>query len=76
MSHKQIVKDLQILTSAYTGDELYDQLRTFLDDNLGEGELYDILNPLLDENKDEDPEMILNILESEVDSYYRMRGMR
>lgn len=75
LDNKQdIVKSIQNLTSAYKDDELYNQLRNFIDNEISNEDLQELLNILIDENKDEDPDMILNILESEIDSYYRMGG--
>lgn len=71
---EELIKELQNLTSAYEGDELYNQLRNLIDTRIASADLQDVLNILIDENKDEDGVMLLNMLESEIDSFYRMGG--
>lgn len=69
----KLVKRLQEITFNFEGSELFDELRVFIDEKIDNNSLKEILNILVDESEsdNEDSEMVLNVLESELDSFYR-----
>lgn len=78
MDDKKIILDrLQNIIVEYEGTQLFTELRTYIVGDIDNQSLRDILLPLIDECEadNEDPEMILSILESELDSFFFKFGI-
>lgn len=74
---KIILDRLQNIIFEYEGTQLFTELRTYILEDIDNQSLRDTLLPLIDEceTDNEDPEMILSILESELDSFFFKFGM-
>lgn len=74
---KIILDRLQNIIFEYEGTQLFTELRTYILEDIDNQSLRDTLLPLIDECEadNEDPEMILSILESELDSFFFKFGM-
>lgn len=78
MDDKKIILDrLQNIIFEYEGPQLFTELRTYILEDIDNQSLRDILLPLIDECEadNEDPKMILSILESELDSFFFKFGI-
>ena len=74
---KIILDRLQNIIFEYEGTQLFTELRTYILEDIDNQSLRDTLLPLIAECEadNEDPEMILSILESELDSFFFKFGM-
>ena len=71
-----ILDSIVTITNAYSNDRLFSELRKFLQD-IEDIELKDILTVLINESdaNNDDSEMVYSILSSEIESYYRLKGV-
>lgn len=72
-SKKEIIKKIQDIVFEFEGSEMFNELRVFINEEIKNQSLKDILLVLVDESEsdNENSEMVLNILEAEVDSFFR-----
>jgi transcriptional regulator CtsR len=72
MNQKELIEDIRDIVFAYDDEEIFSELRVWIDDTITDQKLQESLQQLVDECEAdyEEKDMILSVLESEIECYF------